>query len=678
VLIPRKNNLIIFMTIAKDFASKAAVAFVALAMIFTMSVPASNAQQSSEDLQKMINDLLAQIATLQASAGKGTASASGYTWTRDLKTGATGADVMELQKFLNADPDTRVAATGAGSAGMETSTFGPATAAAVSKFQVKYRSDILTPAGLVNPTGFFGPSTRAKANALNTVTTTPTPDEDEDTTDEDEDTNKELSGEASLDKFEMNDADDTDVSEGDEEVEIGVATVEFTDGDAEISRLDIALQDSEGSDSDAWDTFDTVSLWVDGEKIAEVDASSKDDYLGDEDDGVLRFSNLKQVAMEDEELEITIAATLQDNLDTENLGEWDVNGESLRFFDADGVATTEEGASTGATIDTDEVATFNIEVAGENEELKFSLSSGNPESSDIVVDETSATNDETILEYKIKAKDGDIDLNNLAVKLTTSDDIDDVISDVTLEVDGQTFNDDSSTASPSSTSTYEFDIDGDVTIDEDDEVIVKVIVDFKKQTGNYSNGTTIKAEVTSTERDLTDAEGADDLDTDQFTGTAIGDTHTLVATGIVLPIDGVTVSADTTGDNDQTGEFTIKFEVTAIEGDFYITDNATASTSATDGIAYQVEVGTGTTTNSGVLSSTADEETDGVFTVREGETETFTLTVTVDTSATTQARVTLSEVNYSTDTDGVSATMAVYNPTPASDFRTDYKNINAN
>ena len=91
-----------------------------------------------------------------------------------------------------------------------------------------------------------------------------------------------------------------------------------------------------------------------------------------------------------------------------------------------------------------------------------------------------------------------------------------------------------------------------------------------------------------------------------------------------------------------------------------------------------VEVGSGTTTDSGVLSSTADEETDGVFTVREGETETFTLTVTVDTSASTQARVTLSELNYSTNEDGVSATMAVYTPTPASDYRTAYKNINAN
>ena len=44
------------MTIAKDFASKAAVAFVAVAMMFSAFAPAAQAQ-SSEDLQKMINDL---------------------------------------------------------------------------------------------------------------------------------------------------------------------------------------------------------------------------------------------------------------------------------------------------------------------------------------------------------------------------------------------------------------------------------------------------------------------------------------------------------------------------------------------------------------------------------------------------------------------------------------------
>ena len=648
------------MTKTTTVASKAFVAVVAAAMVFSLVAPAAKAA-TAEELQAQIAALMAQITALQGGSTTTTTTTTSstgmYTFTRALTMGSTGADVTALQNFLISKGHTIAAGA--------TGYFGAQTAAAVAAWQ---SANGVSPAA-----GYFGPVSQAKYAAMMAVTTPTTPGTGTGTsTDDGDDTDSsDLSGEASLEDFTIDDADDTDVSEGAEEAEVGMVTVKFQDGDASISRLDLAFTDSQGTDSDAWDTFETISLWVDGDMVAEADASSKDDYLGDEDNGIIRFSGLDIVAMEDEDLEITVGATLQDNLDSENLGEWTMTGDSLRFFDADGVATTES-----TSIVTGESSKFNIEVAGINEELKFSLGTGNPDSTDIVVDETSSTNGITVLEYTIEAEDGDITLNDLSVTLVTSDDIDDVVSDIEIEIDGTTYSDDSRTLTPTTTSTYTFDIDGDVTIDDGDEVTVKVMVDFKRQTGNYSNGTTIKAEVTSTEVDATDAEGEDDLGASQLTGTAVGDVHNLVATGILIPVDGVTVSADTTGDNDQTGEFSIEFEVTAVEGDFYITDNVFASTSATNGVAFQVEGGSATST--GVLASTADEETDGVYTVRDGETETFTLTVTVDAAATAQYRVTLDEVNYSTNSDGVSAVMAAYLPTPASDFRTAYKNINAN
>jgi hypothetical protein len=73
--------------------------------------------------------------------------------TRDLQQGSTGADVMALQKFLNSDAATMVAASGAGSPGNETSTFGPATKAAAIKLQTKWN---VTPAA-----GYVGAKTRA-------------------------------------------------------------------------------------------------------------------------------------------------------------------------------------------------------------------------------------------------------------------------------------------------------------------------------------------------------------------------------------------------------------------------------------------------------------------------------------------------------------------------------------
>lgn len=89
-----------------------------------------------------------------------------YTWTRNLTTGSTGNDVMKLQEFLNSSADTRIAASGVGSAGSETTYFGSLTANAVAKFQDKYASEVLTPIGLTSGTGYFGTMTRAKANEL--------------------------------------------------------------------------------------------------------------------------------------------------------------------------------------------------------------------------------------------------------------------------------------------------------------------------------------------------------------------------------------------------------------------------------------------------------------------------------------------------------------------------------
>ena len=101
----------------------------------------------------------------QATPGTGGTTTTGGTctaqYTRTLQTGSTGADVKMLQQFLNQDAATMVAASGAGSAGMETMTFGPATKAAVMKFQTKYG---------ISAIGIVGPATRAKLNSLCSTT----------------------------------------------------------------------------------------------------------------------------------------------------------------------------------------------------------------------------------------------------------------------------------------------------------------------------------------------------------------------------------------------------------------------------------------------------------------------------------------------------------------------------
>ena len=66
-------------------------------------------------------------------------------------------DVKELQKFLNSNGFV-VAKTGPGSTGKETTLFGPATKAAVLKFQIAKK--------IKGANGHFGPATRGVVNRM--------------------------------------------------------------------------------------------------------------------------------------------------------------------------------------------------------------------------------------------------------------------------------------------------------------------------------------------------------------------------------------------------------------------------------------------------------------------------------------------------------------------------------
>jgi hypothetical protein len=647
------------MTLTKDLSAKFAVAIVAVAMVFGAFATSAKAE-TTDDLQKMINDLLAQVAALQSQVGQGGSSvASGvcpYTWTRDLNVGATGGDVMKLQQFLNADVDTRVSASGVGSVGMETEFYGPATAAAVSKMQVKYRADILSPANLVNPTGYFGPSSRAKANAVCSSAPAADDSDDEATDDEDEDS-ADLSGEADLDSFEIEDADESDVEEGEEEVAVAEVTVEFTDGDASISRLDLAFTDSEGTDSDAWDVFTAFSLWVDGEMVAEASASDEDDYLGDEDDGIVRFSGLDIVGMEDEEVVITVAASINNNLETAELGEWDVDGVAIRFFDADGVATTEDAAPV-----TDDTATFTIEVEGAGDDLDMKSSSNDPDATTLALDEDD-TAEYTVFAFELDAddSDGDVTIEEVVIDLalsSTTRNLNEVVKDVRIEIDGESFDAEDFDGSDD-TEAVVFEVDGDATIDAEDAVEVTVIVEFEDMDGDSTlQGVTLTASVDTT-----------DIDAEGESGEAVvlggsdqsGEAHTLRSEGLVLDITSITETKSTksVSNNDlDYGTFVFKFDVTAFGEDFYIDEDA-------DVVNFDLNIdGVASTTGYTATLDIAngDDAATADFKIAEGETATFTLTVETNTGHSGSAEVVINSVDYSAGDDATEELNVVATP----------------
>ena len=90
--------------------------------------------------------------TSQTIVSTSTTTTSTITLTRDLYRGLSGEDVLALQRLLNANGYT-VAATGAGSPGNETTYFGPATLAAIIRFQIAH--------GITPSVGYVGPLTRA-------------------------------------------------------------------------------------------------------------------------------------------------------------------------------------------------------------------------------------------------------------------------------------------------------------------------------------------------------------------------------------------------------------------------------------------------------------------------------------------------------------------------------------
>jgi hypothetical protein len=639
------------MTIANTITAKFAVATVAVAM--ALSAFAAPAQaQTTEELQQMINDLLAQVAQLQGQVGgDAPAAAAGvcpYTWTRDLSQGSEGMDVMKLQQFLNSDPDTRVAAEGmVGGPGMETEYYGPATAAAVSKMQVKYRSEVLSPAGLVNPTGYFGPSSRAKANSVCVAAPVVEDEdemdedemEDEDEMDEEED-DMALSGEGVLSKFEIEDEED-EVEEGAEDTPVMTLTLEAEDGDIEVDRLYFTLDaNNSNTEEDAYDVFDEVSVWVDGDKVASFDASDEDEYR-DEDDGTFIMSGLGLIVEEDEELEIVVAVSVAGTVrgSEADAAEWTLDVTEVRYFDADGVSDNDT-----TTDDLPGGETFDIVREGNDDDADIEGNSNTPDSATLEVEEDNDESDEYVVhifDIEVDDESSDLELNDAYVWVTitnptttasTSITVDSVIADIYLTIDGETETGElaagSSTAPilvGSSTRVgflFEFD---ELMLESGDTYQAEVSMEFEGQDdwANYQNGVTIQTDVDG-QSPAWEVEGAN-LD-NVLTGTDVSETHTL---STVVPVIEDVDANVTVDDPNDSGTISFTFTI-SVDGendlvDFGIADIVTSFT-GTD-VANAIGAGT--------LAEVSGDATPGsgagLFNLDNGDEATFALDFPVAT-----------------------------------------------
>lgn len=655
------------LTINKIAAGVVGLAMVAgLALAFTATrahaITLSELVELFIALEVIPADKADEARTVLTGQGEGTspATAMSCSFTRNLTTGDTGQDVMDLQKLLNVKGFT-LAATGAGSPGQETSYFGPATAGAVAKMQEAYASEILTPLGLTAGTGYFGASTRAKANALCAAApvTPPTPDdEDEEDTDD-----ADLSGEASLKSFDIASGDDDQLEEGDEEVVVAEGTVEFEDGDAMITRVDVSfVADGANDEMDPWDVFDTVSLWVDGDMVAEKAADDEDNYLN-ENDGSIRFSGLDIVAMEDEEVDIQVAVTLMNNLDGVNNDEvWNVAIDGLRYVDADDYASSlddSDDADFGSTVD------FTINEAGFKDEIIVKSSTSDPDSSIIKVDTDAKSDFVTVFAFDIDTDDSinDIEIETVDVNLTLGYGYSTVVDDAELVIDGTTIDSFDVSSTTGTTTVLTFDVDKDVAIDAGDRVKAELKLRFRALA---NEGTTVQADIDSA---AITGEGVDDVTS---TGSATGEVHQLMSTGIFAEIVSTSVDTMSNGvDDDSVGKFTIKFDVTAFEDTYYVS----TTTAVFDFDLLDGDGAAAAGTSSASISSTATKK-DGAYRIDEGDTETFTLTINLEPGVAGYYRAILNSVDFGT-APASPTDMDAHTCAPADDFETDPIYVNA-
>lgn len=682
---------------------------VTLAMVAVVAAPSRAQAQTVEQLMAQLAALQAQLAALQ---GGSTSGGACFTFTTDLTIGSTGDQVVNLQTFLQAQGFF----TYTGAKGY----FGPITQTALAQWQAAN--------GVAPAAGYWGPISRAAYNAWCATQGGGSMDDDDD--DDFEPTTGGFSGdgEADVEDFEVDDADDSNLDEGDEEVEVAEISFEVDEAQVMLSRLDLVFEESgANTEDDPWKAFDTLYLEYDGDVVAEVDAGDDDeweeeDYDSDSTDEYrIRFRKIDLI-LDEGEHEFSVLADIANGLDGVETTEqqWDIfvpgNGtDGALFISPNGVTAYEPSVNSDR-------AQVDLGEAGSDAELEFSLSSESPDSTTLRVSQN--TKEEfTVMVLDVRAEDEPVVLNEMSIFIdivgtstvaaTTTYDASDVVDDVYLVGSGVDVDTDTPTGAATSAVDadndgvsddlrvrYDFDLqdNGDeLELDEDEEVELEVVVKFKGYQGNYGEGTQVRAVLASSLVNSTfvDAESqGEDLGNSQISGSATGDLHVLFEEGIDVDFS----SSETDSTVDQNGDttkaiFEMEVEVSAFGDTFYIPLGAattSSTTGATSGVKFRLEnpqTGAVSSANasssivSQILSSSADEEEDAAdytwFRIDSGDTETFTVRVEVDNSAgfSGPVRLQLQEFYYSSTLGAT--TREAFSLQPASDYESGSITIDA-
>lgn len=528
---------------------------------------------------------------------------------RDLTVGATGSDVLALQKFLNSKGFV-IAATGAGSPGLESTYFGSLTRSALARYQAAN--------GIVPAAGYFGPLTRGNVNANYQTPATPTTPS----------TGVLKGGAGDLaDVKKVTSGTETEVAEGREEKVLAMELE--ADDNSDLAITSIRVKATVGNDgSTRLNRYaDEIIVYMGSKEVGSMDVSDFS-RSGAVHTGTITLKDA--IIRQGDKARFYVAFVANDVIDSNDQDNTvALSVDRIRYEDASGAILTDSQS--------DITATVSFEDATQNDGAKVQSSSSSPDSTLLKVEDNSNSDEYHVFTFKINA-DSDssdvvitnIDIDALFENAGASRKASEIVSDIYLKVGSEKYDDytivSDGTFTGSASRVFSFDIDeGDLEITGGDTEDVKVYVKFGKQDGKYNSGTTMKLSVAGANIDAENANG-DNIDID---GTVTGKEHT-------LSLSAATVSNYNWVGSSVGSYIDFYFTVEADDEDFDVLASSIASTT----LGSATVSGGTLTRNSGDATSLGG----GDYRVSSGDTATFRIRYEVSGANGTYAEARITSV----------------------------------
>ncbi|HYE22836.1 MAG TPA: peptidoglycan-binding protein [Candidatus Paceibacterota bacterium] len=611
------------MTIANNVVAKSAAVVAGLALVFSsfaVAVPAKAA--TTAELEAQVAALLAQLQALQG----GSSTSTGAAFTTDMTLGASGAEVTRLQNWLISKGHTIAAGA--------TGYFGAQTAAAVAAYQ--------TSKGITPAAGYFGPMTRAAVNAELGTGSTGGDDDDSDN-----DSGDLEGGAGAIEATDLlSDFNGEDVGEDEEDVEVAGLEIEVDDGsDIELTavRLVFANVDGAATSDDLEDVATEISIMLDGEEVARVDA---DDFNEDNDYEKTVSLDGGAIIRAGEAGELVVAVSGVSNLDSADIdATWSVDFDEVRFRDADGATITETITEAARQFD------FTTFAAAADISLELALTDDADDINDarvIDTDDSDETEGVEVLAFSLELEgDSEVTIDDLTFTATsTTDDLEDMISEIRLMQDGEEVASENVADGAGTTENITFD-DLELVLDGEDTYDFTIEVDLLE---DITNGSTLVVSMSEAQLEAADIEdeSGEDLANGDITGDADGEAHGLYQSGIM--VEFVSAEEDVTSPETgaDRGTFEITFDVTAFDSDVYVDGTAPDASGTTES---DLEV-SGSGTLSAVITSptgatlSGTQNADARFLVEEGDTERFTITANITATTDGFFSVAVGDIRY--------------------------------